>query len=291
MNPRASLVLGVIAGEPRLNSREVAYRARMNDEGQASRLLTRLERLGLIANTRGPGMRAGKAWTLTAQGERVQEAIGREANAPEPASAFDLPPQFAGRLDDRAVLMLRVIADQPWLRGSEVAQRAGVHDDTLAKTLLDGLAGFSLAASEREPHGRGAPRVWRLTASGERLDEAIGRDAPPVPRSRTLDLMHDSGGRLSDTAQSVLRVIGAEPGLSNNEIAGASGSPTKTARPSSLRALPSASSSRTLATAARSTSGDSLSKARCSSERSGTRLQPPSNAASRSVSSVIAAAA
>ncbi len=220
VNARASLVLGVIAAEPGLNSRAVAGRARIKDDGQASRLLSRLARLGLIQNERNPESRFGaKAWTVTASGERVRVAIEREAATPEPSSSFGLPPEFAGRLDDRAVWMLRVIADQPWLRSSEVTARAGLHDENQANTLLDGLAGLGLAVREREAHGRGTPNVWRLTSSGERLDRAIGRDAPAVPRSRALDLMYDSGRRLSERDLSVLRVIGAEPVLSNVGIA------------------------------------------------------------------------
>ncbi|HEY8304919.1 MAG TPA: hypothetical protein VIG42_10085 [Solirubrobacteraceae bacterium] len=220
VNSRAASALMVIGGESGLNSKEVSSRTGVNDDAQSSRLLARLERLGLIENTRNPESRFGsKSWRLTAAGEQLHAARELQANAPKPTSAFDLPKQYVGRLDDHAVSMLRVIADQPWLRASEVAQRAGVHDDTHAKTLLDGLAGLGLAVSEREAHGRGSPNVWRLTSAGEQLDDAIARDTPPTPRSRVLDLMHDSGGRLSDTAQSVLRVIGAEPRLSNNDIA------------------------------------------------------------------------
>lgn len=47
----------------------------------------------------------------------------------------------------------------------------------------------------------------------------IGREAPRPPRSRALDLMWESGGRLSHRAVLVLRVIAAEAGLSNHEIA------------------------------------------------------------------------
>ena len=78
---------------------------------------------------------------------------------------------------------------------------------------------LGLIASKREAHRRGTPKVWRLTTSGEQLDSAIGRETPAPPRSVALDLMWESGGRLSDNATSALRVIGAEPGLSNNEIA------------------------------------------------------------------------
>jgi DNA-binding IclR family transcriptional regulator len=220
VNGRASLLLSVIAAEPGLNSRELAARSGVSDGGYASRLLARLERLGLIKNDRNSDSRFGaKVWTITATGERVRDAIERAAATPEPTSSFDLPPEFVGRLDDRAVSMLRVIVDQPWLRGSEVAERAGLKDATEVKSLLEGLVDLGLAASEREARGRGAPKVWQVSPAGEQLVEAIGRDAPPVSRSVALDLMHRCGGRLSGTAESVLRVIGSEPGLSNNDIA------------------------------------------------------------------------
>jgi DNA-binding MarR family transcriptional regulator len=220
VNGRASLLLSVIAAEPGHNSRDLAARSGVNDDGYASRLLARLERLGLIKNDRDPDSRVGaKAWTITAAGERMRGAIEREAATPAPISSFDLPPEFVGRLDDRAISMLRVIVEQPWLRGSEVAERAGVKDGTEVKSLLDGLVDLGLVASEREVRGRGAPRVWQVTPAGEQLVEAIGRDTPPGRRSVALDLMHRSGGRLSETAQSVLRVVGSEPGLSNNDVA------------------------------------------------------------------------
>jgi DNA-binding MarR family transcriptional regulator len=220
VSSRASLLLSVICAEPGLNSRELAARAGISSEGDASRLTARLERLGLIENTRDPSRRFGaKSWNLTAAGEHLHEAIRREAATPEPASAFDLPPQFVGRLDDRAAAMLTVIGDQPWLRNAEVAERAGVEDETQAARLLESLADLGLALSEREAHQRGTPKAWRLTAAGEQVYNTIGRDGPAPPRSVALELMWESGGRLSDSAVGVLRVIGAEPGLSNNDVA------------------------------------------------------------------------
>jgi DNA-binding MarR family transcriptional regulator len=221
MSSRASLALSAIAAEPGLNNRQLAARAGIGDAGQTSRLLARLERLGLIASTRPAYLRAGaNAWTLTAAGKRVQAAIARRPSAPEPSFAFDLPPEFAGRLEDRAVLMLQVIADQPWLRKDEVADRAGLGADTSVKRLLRSLVDLGLAVAQRDAHGQGGPSVWRLTPAGERLDAAIARDAPRRPPSRALDLMgRSAGGRLSDTAIDALKTIGREPGLGNGEVA------------------------------------------------------------------------
>jgi len=215
---RTVLVLMVLAAEPGLNNREVALRAGVKDGGGMSRILARMARLGLIKNTRDARSPVpANAWQLTASGEELQAAIGREAAATR--VAFDLPEAFRGRLDHRAVLVLRVIGDQPWLTGREVALRAGAKDPAHISKLLKHLAGLGLVASARDAHRKGTPNAWRLTASGVQLDSAIGRETPPPPRSLALDLMWESGGRLSDDAVSVLRVSAAEPGLSNNEIA------------------------------------------------------------------------
>jgi DNA-binding MarR family transcriptional regulator len=220
LNHSAVSVLGVIAAEPGLNNREVALRAALNkDPGQISRLLSRMARLGLIEGTRNPrSTPAAKAWRLTASGEQVEAAVRREAAAAA-SMAFDVPEEFGGRMGYPTVSVLRVIGDEPWLTSREVAQRAGIEDPARISGLLAHLAGLGLLSSARDVHRRGTPNAWRLTASGEELDRAIGRETPAPPRSLALDLMWESGGRLSDRAIAVLRVSAAEPGLSNNEIA------------------------------------------------------------------------
>jgi DNA-binding MarR family transcriptional regulator len=220
LNSRASLALSVISAEPGLSNRDVASRVGVNDEGQASRLVARLERLGLIEDDRDPDKRGRpRAWHLTASGVRVETAIKREASAPERVSAFDLPEEFAGRIDDQAILMLRAVCDQPWLMSAEVAERAGVDYETEARSLLDSLVDLGLVVSARDSHRRGAPKVWRVTHAGNELDKTIGRETPPQPRSAAIELMWESGGRLAENAIAVLRVVGGEPGLSNNDIA------------------------------------------------------------------------
>jgi DNA-binding MarR family transcriptional regulator len=211
-------VLSVLAGEPGLNGVEVALRADVKDQGQISRLLARLARRGLIASTKGLGRSAGaKEWRLTAAGGRLEAALTGEA--PGAGAVLDLPERFVGRLDYWAVCVLRAIGEQPWLTSKELDARSGINDFPRTSELLEHLAGLGLVASAREKHGKGAPKVWRITGSGEELDRAIGRDAPAPPRSLARDLMWESGGRLSEDAVSVLRVGAVEPGLSNGEIA------------------------------------------------------------------------
>jgi hypothetical protein len=74
---RVLVAIGELAerGSPP-NNREIAAAAGITDEGQASKMLKRLERLGLLEN-RGVGAVHGKpnAWGLTAKGNVVRWAI------------------------------------------------------------------------------------------------------------------------------------------------------------------------------------------------------------------------
>jgi AcrR family transcriptional regulator/DNA-binding MarR family transcriptional regulator len=72
---RTVRVLSVIAQHPGESNRQVGERAGVHDQGQTSKLLQRLERLGLIQTT-GPGHAKGEpnAWTLTAKGHQVEQA-------------------------------------------------------------------------------------------------------------------------------------------------------------------------------------------------------------------------
>jgi DNA-binding MarR family transcriptional regulator len=214
---RTVRVLRLLAAEPDLSNREVAFRMGLKNEPDMSRTLVRIARFGLIENTRERGAHAN-AWRLTPSGAEHEAALRRDAAAAA-SMAVAVPEEFGGRMDHRLFAVLRAIADQPWLRSSEVAVRAGVEDLAELSTLLAHLAKLGLVAAVRDVHFRGTPNAWRLTPSGERLDRAIARESPAPPRSVALDLMWASGGRLSDDAISLLRVVGPEPGLSNKEIA------------------------------------------------------------------------
>jgi AcrR family transcriptional regulator len=75
---RTVRVLTAIAGTPGASNRQVAEDAGILDQGQMSKLLARLARLGLIDNE-NPRRIAGcaNAWRLTALGEQVQRATRR----------------------------------------------------------------------------------------------------------------------------------------------------------------------------------------------------------------------
>ncbi len=74
---RTARVLDAVGEHPGASNRQVADRAEIADQGQVSKLLARLERLGLLENA-GGGHQKGEpnAWRLTRQGELVGQRIG-----------------------------------------------------------------------------------------------------------------------------------------------------------------------------------------------------------------------
>jgi AcrR family transcriptional regulator len=73
---RTVRVLMTIAGSPGASNRRIAGSAGIADQGQVSKLLGRLEHLGLVENTGvGPVKGAPNAWHLTSRGEQVEQAI------------------------------------------------------------------------------------------------------------------------------------------------------------------------------------------------------------------------
>jgi AcrR family transcriptional regulator len=73
---RTLLVLSAIAEHPGASNRRIADVAEVHDQGQMSKLLGRLGRLGLIVNA-GAGQPKGEpnAWKLTSKGQKVQTAL------------------------------------------------------------------------------------------------------------------------------------------------------------------------------------------------------------------------
>jgi len=77
---RTIRVLVAIAETPGASNRRIADAAGVSDQGQISKLLTRLEHLGLIRNVgEGPAKGEPNSWTLTATGVEVERAIRAEA--------------------------------------------------------------------------------------------------------------------------------------------------------------------------------------------------------------------
>jgi AcrR family transcriptional regulator/DNA-binding MarR family transcriptional regulator len=73
---RTARVLTAIAATPGASNKQIARASDIADEGQTSRLLTRLERYNLIHNTGGqPTKGEAKAWTLTTTGQEIVQAI------------------------------------------------------------------------------------------------------------------------------------------------------------------------------------------------------------------------
>jgi AcrR family transcriptional regulator len=73
---RTVRVLVAIAASPRASNREIAEAAGVQDQGQISKLLARLEHLGLAENTGGGSPRGEpNAWRLTTRGRDVEQTI------------------------------------------------------------------------------------------------------------------------------------------------------------------------------------------------------------------------
>jgi DNA-binding MarR family transcriptional regulator len=71
---RAQMALAAVAGRPGLNNREVSEVIGLDDQGQISRMMKRLQEHGLVENTQGHAGRLVRAWRLTADGEAVIDA-------------------------------------------------------------------------------------------------------------------------------------------------------------------------------------------------------------------------
>jgi hypothetical protein len=84
---RTLRVLSAIAANPGASNRDIADHADVKDQGQISKLLIRLERLGLIHNT-GTGALRGEpnAWILTDKGQEVEGAAGWVRRHPRASS-------------------------------------------------------------------------------------------------------------------------------------------------------------------------------------------------------------
>ncbi|HXM87297.1 MAG TPA: TetR/AcrR family transcriptional regulator [Solirubrobacteraceae bacterium] len=74
---RTLLVLSVISDSPGLSNRAIGDRAEIKDQGQVSKLLSRLGELGLIANSgAGQAHGAANAWRLDHAGAQLIQSVG-----------------------------------------------------------------------------------------------------------------------------------------------------------------------------------------------------------------------
>jgi AcrR family transcriptional regulator len=75
---RTMRVLGSVGADPGASNRQVGALAGIVDQGQTSKLLTRLERLGLLENRCPHPGKEPNAWFLTPLGEELEAVVGRE---------------------------------------------------------------------------------------------------------------------------------------------------------------------------------------------------------------------
>jgi AcrR family transcriptional regulator len=73
---RTMRVLAAVAAHPGGSNRVIARAAGVGDQGQISKLLMRLRKLGLLENTGAPGKGEANAWTLSAQGAQIERLLG-----------------------------------------------------------------------------------------------------------------------------------------------------------------------------------------------------------------------
>ncbi len=76
---RTACVLDAVAAEPGMSNRGVGDAAGVPDQGQLSKLLMRLQGLGLVENTAPVRKGAANAWQLTPEGEQVARVVGMGA--------------------------------------------------------------------------------------------------------------------------------------------------------------------------------------------------------------------
>jgi AcrR family transcriptional regulator len=85
---RTARVLQAAAGLPGESNRRIGEEADMHDQGQISKLLARLQRLGLLANTGGGHTRGEpNAWRLTPLGESVIQQLNFDIHHPRESAA------------------------------------------------------------------------------------------------------------------------------------------------------------------------------------------------------------
>jgi AcrR family transcriptional regulator len=96
---RTGRVLQAIARYPGASNREVAERAGIIDQGQISKLLSRLELAGVIVNlSEGTSRGAPNAWRLTEHGERVERGVEGRFGSP----SADPESERAGHSESRS---------------------------------------------------------------------------------------------------------------------------------------------------------------------------------------------
>ena len=73
---RTMRVLAAVAANPGASNRMIARAADVGDQGQISKLLMRLRKLGLVENRGAPVKGEPNAWTLTPRGTQIERLLG-----------------------------------------------------------------------------------------------------------------------------------------------------------------------------------------------------------------------
>lgn len=173
------------------NNREVSERMGVADQGQVSRLMTRLQDQGLVENTRGPrgAKTLAKAWRLTSHGQAISDAhrplqpaqrktkrggkLSTKRSRPI-SQAGPRPASGGARITARTHRVLTAIADlnngdklaPP--SNVEISEAAGVRDQGQISKLLRRLQTHGLLRNTGGATA-GIPNAWHLTPRGEEV--------------------------------------------------------------------------------------------------------------------------
>ena len=100
---------------------------------------------------------------------RREESPPRAASRRDPLAGLDM------RLTYRTLRVLTAIAKHPGDTNRKIGERSGIADDGQTSKLLSRLAAMNLIENVGEPYTF-APKAWRLTELGQRLERAAGRN-------------------------------------------------------------------------------------------------------------------
>jgi DNA-binding IclR family transcriptional regulator len=180
-------VLECVSSHPGINNRQVGDLAGIADQGQVSKLLSRLRQVGLLSNDGEDNPRGmPNVWRLTATGERVAHGVAsgvhltRELHSahypPEQwsaaaASSPEIPDALRDPRSHRARCCLVHLAAHPGSSNREIADGVGISSHSQISTLLRRLCDMGMVS--KRAGGAGQANAWVLTDLGVRVARAV----------------------------------------------------------------------------------------------------------------------
>ena len=114
----------------------------------------------------------------------IEEARAAPAGKAEVGSMVDLSDALGGRVTHRTLLVLAAVAERPGGSNREIAELAGLTDESHISRILMRLERLGVVARDggaaHAKRSRGEANAWRLTAWGEEVRKAVGGPAARV---------------------------------------------------------------------------------------------------------------